>query len=151
MLFATSFEVKAGSTDKLLDELTQALDKKNVYFKQRADHIATLTKEFNAHQAGGEAKFAAGIRIYQEYKSFKYDSAFMYAQRLLRLATASRKPDKIEASKLNLAFIQVSSGMFKEAFENLESIDPTPLDSASRVELYFTKARAYADLADFNA
>ncbi|RZK31958.1 MAG: tetratricopeptide repeat protein [Hymenobacter sp.] len=151
LLLATSFRAKAGSTDKLLDELTQALDKKNVYFKQRVDRIAALTTEFNAPKAGDEEKFAVGLRIYQEYKSFKYDSAFRYAQRLLQLAAASRKPAKLEASKLNLAFIQVSSGMFKEAFENLESIDPTPLDSASRVEFYFTKARAYADLADFNA
>lgn len=151
LLLATTLGVKAGSTDNPLAELTQALGKKNVYFKQRVDHIATLTREFNAHQTGDEAKFAIGLRIYQEYKSFKYDSAFIYAQRLLLLATVSKKPEKIEASKLNLAFIQVSSGMFKEAFENLESIDPTPLDSASRIELYFTKARAYADLADFNA
>jgi hypothetical protein len=150
LLFATSLRVKAASVDKLLDDLTKALDKKNVYFKQRADHIATLTKQFNAPQASDEAKFAIGLRIYQEYKSFKYDSAFRYGQRLLQLAITSRKPERIESSKLNLAFIQVSSGMFKEAFENLESIDPTPLDSASRVELYFTKARAYSDLADFN-
>lgn len=133
-----------------MDELVQVVNKKKVYFKQRADRIATLTKEFYAHRAGDEAKYAFGLRIYQEYKSFKYDSAFMYAQRLLQLATASKNPEKTEASKLNLAFVQVSSGMFKEAFENLESINPAPLDSASRVELYFTKARAYTDLADFN-
>ena len=151
LLFTTSLGVKAASTDKLLDELTQALEKKNVYFKQRADRIALLTKEFNTHKVSDEAKYQVGLRIYQEYKSFKYDSAFMYAQRLLQLAAISKKPEKIEASKLNLAFIQVSSGMFKEAFENLESINPAPLDSTSRVELYFTKARAYADLADFNA
>lgn len=151
LLFTTSFGVKAGSTDKQLEELTQVLDRKTVYFKQRADRIATLTKEFNARKDGNKEKFAVGLRIYQEYKSFKYDSAFMYAQRLLQLATVSKNPEKIEESKLNLAFIQVSSGMFKEAFENLESIDPAPLNSASRVELYFTKARAYTDLADFNA
>ena len=150
LLLITTIGAAAGSTDKLLDELTQALEKKDSYFKQRADRIAKLTKQFKSQQDSDEAKFTVGLRIYQEYKSFKYDSAFMYAQRLLQLATASKKQEKIEASKLNLAFIQVSSGMFKEAFENLQSIDPTPLDSASRVELYFTKARAYADLADFN-
>lgn len=151
LLFTTSFGVKAGSTDKQLEELTQVLDRKNVYFKQRVDRIANLTKEFNSRKVGNGAKFAFGLRIYQEYKSFKYDSAFIYAQRLLQLATVSKNPEKIEESRLNLAFIQVSSGMFKEAFENLESIDPAPLDSANRIELYFTKARAYADLADFNA
>jgi uncharacterized coiled-coil protein SlyX len=151
LLLATAFATKAAGTDELLNELTQVLANKPAYFKQRTDRIAALTEQFQAHQADDELKFATGLRIYQEYKSFKYDSAFTYAQRLLQLATKIKSPEKIEASKLNLAFIQVSSGMFKEAFESLESVNPTRLDSASRVELYFTKARAYSDLADFNS
>ena len=151
LLFATAFGAAARTTDELLEELTRALDNKAAYFKQRADRITTLTKQFNDRRADKAARFAVGLRIYQEYKSFKYDSAFAYSQRLLRLATSLKSPEKIELSKLNLAFINVSSGMFKEAFDVLESIDPTPLDSANRVELYFTKARAYSDLADFNS
>lgn len=77
LLLTASFRVKADITDKLLDELTQVLAKKNVHFKQRADRIATLTQEFNAPQTSDEAKLAVGLRIYQEYKSFKYDSAFL--------------------------------------------------------------------------
>lgn len=151
LLPVTAFSAEATSKDELLDKLTQALANKPVYFKQRTDRIATLTKQFDAHQTDDELKFTIGLRIYQEYKSFKYDSAFTYAQRLLQLATKSKSPEKIEISKLNLAFIQVSSGMFKEAFESLESVRPARLDSANRVELYFTKARAYSDLADFNS
>lgn len=150
LLLTIAFTAKAAGTNELLDELTQALATKPVYFKQRTDRIAALTQQFNAQQVD-ELKFKLGLRIYQEYKSFKYDSAFAYAQRLLQLATKTRSPKKIEASKLNLAFIQVSSGMFKEAFESLESVKPALLDSVDRVELYFTKARAYSDLADFNS
>jgi uncharacterized coiled-coil protein SlyX len=151
LLVATAFSANATNTNELLDELTQALAHKQTYFKQRTDRIAALTKQFNAHKADDEQRFAIGLRIYQEYKSFKYDSAFTYARRLLQLAATNRSPEKAEASKLNLAFIQVSSGMFKEAFESLESIRPARLDSTSRAELYFTKARAYSDLADFNS
>jgi uncharacterized coiled-coil protein SlyX len=151
LLFVTAFSTKAADRDGLLDELTQALANKPAYFKQRTDRIAMLTGQFNAHKAEDEQKFALGLRIYQEYKSFKYDSAFTYARRLLQLAIKIKSPEKVEASKLNLAFIQVSSGMFKEAFESLESVNPTRLDSGNRAELYFTKARAYSDLVDFNS
>jgi hypothetical protein len=151
LLFATAFITQAVSTDELLAELTQALANKPTYFKQRTGRIATLTKQFGAHRADDERKFAIGLRIYQEYKSFKYDSAFIYARRLLYLAAKIKSPEKVEVSKLNLAFIQVSSGMFKEAFEGLESVNPVLLDSANRAELYFTKARAYSDLVDFNS
>lgn len=141
----------AVNPDQQLATLTRALEHKAAYFKQRTDRIAALTREFRAHRAEDEAKFKIGLRIYQEYRSFKYDSAFTYAQRLLKLAAHIKNPQQIEVSKLNLGFIHVSAGMFKEAFEILDRIDPAPLDSANRVELYFTKARAYADLADFNA
>jgi DNA-binding FrmR family transcriptional regulator len=149
--FVTTFSAEATGADELLDKLTRALANKPAYFKQRTDRIATLTRQFKAHKADDEQKFALGLRIYQEYKSFKYDSAFTYAQRLLQLATKIESPEKVEVSKLNLAFIQVSSGMFKEAFESLASISPARLDSASRAELYFLKARAYSDLVDFNS
>lgn len=144
-------QARAIGNDAPLRELNQVLDNKQVYFKQRTDRIAALTRQFRAHQADDAARFALGLRIYQEYKSFKYDSAFTYAQRLLQIATKIKNPQKIEVSKLNLAFVHISSGMFKEAFDILETISPEPLDSANRVELYFTKARAYSDLLDYNS
>ena len=147
---AASAQAPARTTE-LLDELTQVLNKKETYFHQRASRIAALTRQFHTRQLSNQVKFDTGLRIYQEYRSFKYDSAFIYAQRLLQLANNSRDPRKIEVSKLNLAFIQVSSGIFKEAFETLNSIDPAPLDSAAKAELYFTEARAYSDLADFDS
>ena len=141
----------AGRADGLLDELNQALAHKERYFKQRLDRIALLTSEFNNHRPADETKFRLGLRIYQEYRSFKYDSAFAYAQRVRQLADQLHSPQKQEIAKLNLAFIDLSSGMFKETFETLASIRPARLDSADKVDFYFTKARSFSDLADYNA
>ncbi|MEJ7659145.1 MAG: hypothetical protein WKG07_05715 [Hymenobacter sp.] len=68
------------------------------------------------------------------------------------LADRLRDPEKQEIAKLNLAFIDLSSGMFKETFETLASIRPARLDSADKVDFYFCKnARSFSDLADYNA
>lgn len=141
----------AAAAGPSLPELVQVLDHKQAYFKQRTDRIAALTRQYQAHPAADKARYRLGLRIYQEYQSFKYDSAFAYAQRLAQLAARLRDPAKIEEAKLNLAFVQISSGLFKEAFDLLETINPAPLDSAGRVELYFTQARAYSDLLDYDA
>lgn len=151
LLAALVFHAQAADSDAPLQELLQVLDNKQVYFKQRTDRIAALTRQFRTHRASDNTRFALGLRIYQEYQSFKYDSAFVYAQRLLQLATQLKNPREIEVAKLNLAFVHISSGMFKEAFDLLETIDPAPLDSANRAELYFTQARAYSDLLDYDA
>ncbi len=150
LLGAVPSQVRAAGSDAPVQELIQVLDNKQAYFKQRTGRIAALTRQYQAHRAEDEAKLRLGLRIYEEYKSFKYDSAFVYARRLLQLATQIKNPQQIEVAKLNLAFVHISSGMFKEAFDLLETINPAPLDSVNRVELYFTKARAYSDLLDYN-
>ena len=140
----------AGPADSLLTALNQALAHKKGYDGQRLNRIAVLTAEFASAEVNDDAKFALGLRIYDEYKAFKYDSAFAYCQRITRLAAQLRNPEKIEVAKLKLAFVLLSSGLFKETFETLGRTDPQRLTAPDRQQYYFLLARAYSDLGDFN-
>ncbi|MBH8560491.1 DUF6377 domain-containing protein [Hymenobacter negativus] len=142
--------VSTGTTDSLLIELNRVLDHKKEYDSQRLNRIAELTAEFASAEANDNAKFDLGLRIYDEYKAFKYDSAFVYCQKVIRLANQLKQPEKVEVAKLKLAFVLLSSGLFKETFETLEGINPTLLKEADKQSFYFLKARAYSDLGDFN-
>ena len=139
-----------NTADSLLTELNQALAHKKEYDGQRLNRIAVLTADFVSSEADDNAKFDLGLRIYDEYKAFKYDSAFAYCQKITRLAAQLRSPAKIEVAKLKLAFVLLSSGLFKETFETLDSIDPRLLTAADKQSFYFLVARAYSDLGDFN-
>lgn len=141
---------EASSTDSLLSQLNQALAHKSEYDSQRLKRIAALTAKFTSSQRNDNAKFDLGLRIYDEYKSFKYDSAFAYCQRINRLATQLKNPQKTEVAKLRLAFVLLSSGLFKETFDTLDNINPGLLTQADKQSFYFLKARAYSDLGDFN-
>ncbi|MCR5889171.1 DUF6377 domain-containing protein [Hymenobacter sp. J193] len=136
--------------DSLLAELTTALAHKKEYDARRWNRIAALTTAFGASKGSDDAKFNLGLRIYEEYKAFKYDSAFVYSQKIIQVAEQLRDPGKIEVAKLKLAFILLSSGMFKETFETLEAIAPGRLSDADKVDFYFLQARAHSDLGDFN-
>ncbi|GAA4039944.1 DUF6377 domain-containing protein [Hymenobacter glaciei] len=140
----------AGTADSLLTELNQALAHKKEYDGQRLNRIAVLTADFVSSEANDNTKFDLGLRIYEEYKAFKYDSAFAYCQKITQLAAQLRSPEKIEVAKLKLAFVLLSSGLFKETFETLDSIDPRRLTAADKQSFYFLLARAYSDLGDFN-
>ena len=109
-----------------------------------------LTSAFHATQNNDNARFELGLRIYDEYKAFKYDSAFVYSQKISRLAQRLDNPEKTEVAKLKLAFILLSSGLFKETFETLESVRPARLRDPDKLDFYFLQARAYSDLGDFN-
>jgi hypothetical protein len=136
--------------DSLLTELNQALTRKKQYDEQRWNRITVLTADFASSEVNDNAKFELGLRIYDEYKAFKYDSAFVYCQKVTRLAEQLKSPEKIEVAKLKLAFVLLSSGLFKETFETLDGINPKRLTEADRQSFYFLKARAYSDLGDFN-
>lgn len=140
----------ASPADSLLMVLNQTLAQQPQYDAQRLNRIAVLRAEFASYEGGDEAKFDLGLRLYDEYKAFKYDSAFVYSQQLTRLAEQLKSPEKMEVAKLRLAFILLSSGMFKETFETLGAIKPSRLTEADKQGFYFMKARAYSDLADFN-
>ncbi|MDB5234715.1 MAG: hypothetical protein JWR44_1708, partial [Hymenobacter sp.] len=136
--------------DSLLAELNQALAHKKEYDGQRLNRIAVLTADFASSEVNDHTKFDLGLRIYDEYKAFKYDSAFVYCQKITRLAEQLKDPQKIEIAKLKLAFVLLSSGLFKETFDTLYDIDPSHLPAADKQSFYFLKARAYSDLGDFN-
>ena len=138
------------TTDSLLAELNQALDHKAEYDAQRWNRISVLTAAFASSKNSDGAKFDLGLRIYDEYKAFKYDSAFVYSQKLIQVAQQLSSPEKAEIAKLKLAFILLSSGMFKETFETLDKIKSSQLVRTDKLDFYFLKARAFSDLGDFN-
>lgn len=140
----------ANPADSLLAALNQALTHKKEYDGQRLSRIAALRADFASSEATDNAKFDLGLRIYDEYKAFKYDSAFAYCQQVIRLAERLRSPEKQEAARLRLAFVLLSSGLFKETFETLGGIRPARLTSADQLNFYFLRARAYSDLGDFD-
>ena len=141
---------RANTADSLLTELNQALTHKQEYDGRRWNRIRLLTADFTSREVTDNTRFALGLRIYEEYKAFKYDSAFVYCQKMIRLAEQLQQPEKREVAKLKLAFVLLSSGLFKETFETLDSINPRLLTKADKQSFYFLKARAYSDLGDFN-
>ena len=145
-----TFKSLASSTDSLLIELNQALAQRPVYDGQRWQRIGLLTAEFATPEADDAAKFALGLRIYEEYKAFQYDSAFAYCQKLLQLAEHLHSPDKLASAQLKLSFILLSTGLFKEAFDVLGRVNPRPLSPDRKLEYQLMLVRAYSDLGDFS-
>ncbi|MCA8830609.1 DUF6377 domain-containing protein [Hymenobacter pini] len=150
LLSAVPLVAVAGTSEQLLKKLQEALANKKDYDNRRWTRISVLTDAFNSSTRVDEAKFDLGLRIYEEYKAFKYDSAFVYSQKITQIARQLDSPEKTEVAKLKLAFILLSSGMFKETFDTLESIRPGYLSQADKLDFYFLKARAYSDLGDFD-
>lgn len=137
-----------SNNDSLLHELDKTLEKKGEYVQQKLQRIENYKA---ALRVVPEAeRFELYFKIYDEYKTFIYDSAFLYGKRLQHAAYKRKDKVSIDVAKLKLGFVLLSSGMFNEALDSLTTIDASTLPDSSRIEYYFVMARTYYDLIDFN-
>jgi hypothetical protein len=149
LLFHSAFS--SNGHDSLLQKLNNMLDKKKDYDAEKLNRIEKLQNKLNnATNPDLNFKYQIYLSLYEEYKSFNYDKAFYYAQKLLQTGDLLKDPVKIAFSRIKFGFILLSSGMFKETFDSLKIVNAKLLDDNSRREYYFLTARTFYDLADFD-
>lgn len=137
------------SVDSLLSKLNAVLANKEHFLEQKNDKITALRTQLK-HAYTLNDRFNTYNALYEEYKSYRYDSSYQYAKKLLTTAKEFNSPALIALAKMKLAFTLLSSGLFKESIEQLNSIDARTLKPSDKQSYYFLKARSYFDLADYN-
>jgi len=137
--------------DSLLTKLNNTLDQKKEFDSQKLARIEKIQQELdNAANPDLTFKYNIYLEFYEEYKSFNYNKAFSYAQKMQRTAVLLKDPAKIAISRIKFGFILLSSGMFKETFDTLKTVNVKLLDKESRKDYYLLTARTYYDLSDFD-
>lgn len=142
-----SANAQTGTTD-LLEELDQAIGQREKFVQEKQDRIERLKVTDPGRSLSEE--FAVTSQIFDEYKSFIYDSAFRYALKLQSLASRLGNPVYVDNSKINLGFILVSAGLFNETLDTLRSLDSKRLPDTLKSEFFFLIGRTCFDLAEFN-
>lgn len=150
LLFAT-VKGYACQTDSIIQKLENAISKKNIYIKSKQTKIALVKKDAEKHAYSGNRKalYNAYLSLFKEYKSFQYDSAYFYIEQAKFLAHELKDSLKINQTKINECFVLMSTGLFKQATDTLNSIKTETLPKLYKHEYYSVKARTYFDLADF--
>jgi DNA-binding NarL/FixJ family response regulator len=156
-LFALLFlllglNLSATGIDPILDELDKVLLKKEFYVKQKYTNIKSLKRSVDKFTLSRDDKnlYHCYMSLFDEYKSFKYDSAYYYLEKAKSRAIVLKDPQLLSKTRIKEGFVLLSSGLFKEAIDTLNSIDTVKLAQKNKFEYYSIKARAYYDLADYN-
>ncbi|HYC87166.1 MAG TPA: DUF6377 domain-containing protein [Chryseosolibacter sp.] len=139
-----------SQSDTLLTRLNRAILLKGKYEQEKIARISALHRKLDHDFQATEGNFALLQGLCNEYKTFIYDSAFSSIRRLQNLAYRLNDPVRIAYSKIQLGFILVSSGMFKETLDSLVNLPVSLLPDTIRVDYYSILARAYFDLGDFD-
>ncbi|MBE9661581.1 DUF6377 domain-containing protein [Mucilaginibacter myungsuensis] len=140
-----------SETDDLFDELKAEFAKKASYDSQKEGRIKELkTALGRTSPVNAKSRFDICNKIYEEYRSYQYDSAYTYVNKLLSISRELNDKSKEDLSRMKMGFILLSSGMFKETFDSMRGIDVRDLDQNAKVEYYSMMMRAYYDLANYN-
>lgn len=139
----------ANGTDALLLQLNRVIGNKTEYDAVKLKRIAAYQKELIA-TTDGYNQYDLCLRLYNEYKAFNYNKAFAYARKLQQLGYQLNDPAKISYGKIKMGFTMLSSGMFKEAFDALKTVNVKSLPDSAKMEYYLLTARTYYDLADYD-
>lgn len=150
LLIGNAVFAAPGKTDELLDKLDVELNRKSEYDNQKEQRLKQLKTRFARVRNNPARSFDVCSQLYEEYKSYKYDSAYVYAHKLLQLSQKLKDVGREYTSKVKVGFILLSSGMFKEAFDNLSGIDARMLPDTMRYEYYRLMMRANFDLANYD-
>ncbi|HEU4551202.1 MAG TPA: DUF6377 domain-containing protein [Chitinophaga sp.] len=142
--------VAGPGSDTLMQALNRTIRATAAYDRQKLQRINHLKALYPAAR-GLVQQYNAAQQLYEEYKVFQFDSAFTYARAMERIATAMNDTTRMAASKNKLAFVLLSAGKFKEAFEYLQDVHPRQHTDSIRAEYYTLMGRYYHDLADYDS
>jgi hypothetical protein len=143
-------DASTKNIDSLQDVLNQALAKKAQFDLQKRHSIALLQVKLQSNYSSLNARYENYRQLFNAYKSFIHDSAYVYCEKLNTCAYLLKDIKKINYAKVNMAFVLIASGMFKEGMDTLNKIKPKYLDKRQKFEFYFLQARGNFDLADYD-
>jgi len=136
--------------DSLLNELIKAINDSKLYDAGKLESIQRIEKSFkNSINYSLSQQYDFYQKLYEEYKIFRFDTAYVYAGKMEEIASALKDTSKITQSRINILFVLVSAGMFKEAAELVNEINIAGQPDNIKANYFSLKARYYFDLADY--
>ena len=141
---------KNDNVNASLKELDNCIAKRYSFEEIKKQRIQKLAAHFYKNNISVSSQYQLSAALFNEYRSYKFDSAYSFAGRMLQYATKLNNPNEVAESKINLAFSCVSAGLYKEASEISNDIDTTHLQLNYRAGLSAFLSTLYINMAGFS-
>lgn len=140
-----------GQEEEVLKELHETLLLAPVYDEEKLRSINSLRDELSETRVGDlNRRYELNRALFNEYRIFKQDSAFAYGLQTKVLAEQLDDLPKQAEAIVNLADVSVSAGMYKEALDFLDTIDPDEIPPYIRSLYYGLLGRCYNEMAEYS-
>ncbi len=152
LLLILPYNLKSQSTnDSLLTVLKTEIKNKQYYDRAKENRISALKNQL-AHlpKTDFSKQYLICDQIFDEYKDFKFDSAFVYVQKLRHIGMLTGNQTTQFESTIKEGSIELSGGMFKETFDCIKKINTDLVSSTVKLKYYSLRSRALWNLAAYN-
>lgn len=139
-----------GGVDSILSSLDQVLNRQEVYRKQKVAHIDSLKQLLHRSGLTQPQRFALNQKLGLAYELFVSDSAMKYFDRSLVLAKELHRPTWVDEIRLNQVSVLSVSGLYKEALDELHSINRSTLPDSLLATWYNCRRQLYSFLSIYS-
>lgn len=136
-------------TAALLSDLDATLSQRDYYESLRLQRIDSLNRLSTAATDAHE-RYELLLRVFDEYKSYRYDSAYAYARRCYDEALDMGDEACMSEAKCAVSFCLMSSGMFKEASEMMASVRTEGMSPRQMRTYYSTYSKLFQEEANYS-
>ena len=132
------------SIEDVLTRVDKAIEQRDSYGVAKQQRIDELKG-----QLSGSNQFGTYNRIFNQYKYYQYDSAYVYARKLEKLAESSGKRIDAAIAQSALLFCYKSVGFFNEATDIIDHFRPEGLPDRLLSDFYLLCAQTYQNLSSY--
>lgn len=123
---AKSYEPENSEINALLTGLDSLLAKSDYFIREKEDRISRLRDNLRS-ATDPDRRYWLTAELYDEYSAYDSDSALHYADRALNLALRMGRDTLANEMRLNRIYILSATGLFDEAGNCLDSLNPHTL------------------------
>src|SRR5579862_2151459 len=110
LLFIGFSAYPSAKTDSLLAQLKIELSKRKYYDDQKELRIKTLKSQLEEIPENNyNAQYDICGKLYEEYKVYQFDSAYVYTQKLIGISITTNNIPRLNDSKVKMGFLLLSS------------------------------------------
>ena len=138
-------------SDSLNNKLKKELNNIEVYDNKKEAELNLIKGSLQRISADDKlTRYKLYSQLYNEYSSYRNDSASSYAQKMYILG--EQMEDKILKvdSRIKIGNTLIAAGLFKETFEIIENIDAKSLPVNLKFDYYSLFIRTYFDLSNYD-
>ncbi len=135
--------------DSILQALNRTIEQAASFDTVRIHKIDSI-RHLLASSGSRESTYDIYQQLYEAYKVFNFDSAYIYGKAMQQIGEQLHDPVRIVNARVKLGFILLSSGMFTETAAYLNNLDVSGMPDDIRIQFFLMKSRFYSDMAEYN-